>query len=169
MSGPDRNSPEDLTASQQHLGSGGREWITKEYITRIVRTQSPGAYSNQLHDLRVLQQQADILIAVQDQANIKLLADHAINSIPETAIPILDLEKYFPKSKDTVSPIKLAVIEIPGNFPVEEGRSDLLSIMRTIDKVMQTAGVRRRVFETFGDHECYKLDSDDINCERAHK
>ena len=110
-----------------------------------------------------MQKQADILIKLLDRDRINVLAVRIPCRLPTGVLPILDMQKYLSSKQGTELSIGLAVIIFPVEGPsFEEGKPSVLSLAQTIDKTLRNAGVKRRVFESFDDDDCLKLDSAEL-------
>lgn|ERR1017187_6124855 len=140
------------------------DWLDEDHIESALAKQgraigqSSQAYSDQIHNLLRLQQEADVLFDLSDQENLETLASRVPSSYPNGRFPISDLQKYVSGNKSHHQ-IALVVIVSSDPFPLDEGKPGLTELIRRIDKVLLEGGVQRRVFESIGNTRYYKLDS----------
>ena len=156
---------EKANTSRAAKRSDGEHWLDTDRIEAAVDNQAhtwgkdPQAFSKHVHDLYELQRRADVLMELD--GGLKALATHVTNTLPNGVFPVADLPRYFPPGSSR-SPVGLVVVVMYEPVPVIEGEPSRPQLLRRIDAVLRKSGVKRRVYETFDDARCFKLDSADL-------
>jgi len=166
----DATSQNSAHQSRVLSGSSGRDkatkwedWLSEDRVESTVRKQELLSRDGQarldhIRELRALQPQSDILIKLCDEESVQVLRSRVANGLPAGKFPISDLQKYVSPKLGEHS-IPLGVVIAPDIFSVREGQPGDLELIRIIDRALQNACVKRRVFEIMENNHFYKIDS----------
>ena len=149
--------------SEISSSSEGGDWMTENRVEAALRREAAALSqstvgSTYLKEWQELQHSADVLLQIDNSMNITVRRCSVSGLFPKPSFPAADLKGYLSTSGKP-QPLGLVVVLIPSLVIDNPGRPTLLAVCREMDEALRRAGDKRRVFETDGNHQFYKLDS----------